>query len=102
MNSNNYLTVEEYREANIKLAERFDRIDDTIQKLISQMPNKEDYVTRVEFNEFKKEFHNLQEIVLKIYDVVHIELIVRNRQIEAKTNNLDSRVTMLEEICHSK
>lgn len=55
-----------------------------IYALIAYMPNKDDYVTRKEFDEFRMEFRGLQDLVLQIYDLVNTELVIRNRQFKAQ------------------
>ncbi len=57
-----------------------------IYTLIAYMPNKEDYVTRKEFDEFRMEFRKLQDLVLRLYDLVNTELVIRNRQFEVQFN----------------
>jgi hypothetical protein len=58
------------------------KIDRVTAQLLAAMPNKDDYVTRVEFNEFREQFNRLQDVVLRMDATIQTELVLRNRQFE--------------------
>jgi hypothetical protein len=75
-----------------------ERLSSFARLIMERLPNKDDYVTKVEFEDFKMAFHDLQDSVMKLYDLVHTEVVIANREFARDLLSHEERIQVLEEV----